>query len=250
MNLILIFYFFLIGLVFGSFFNVVGFRIPKRSFFRHHRSHCPSCDNQLSWQDLIPVLSYFHLKGKCRYCHTSISIIYPFVELFTGSLFAYSYNIFGLTLELFTALLLISLFSIIFVSDMAYMHIPDKVLLVFFILFLVLRIFQPMVSWGNAFLGGIFGIVLIGMIIRLSNGGMGAGDMKLFGIIGFIMGIEGLMVSFFLSVISGACLGMVLMLSGKASRSHPIPFAPFIIFGSLTAFFYSDKILLWYIGFF
>ncbi|SEA52464.1 leader peptidase (prepilin peptidase) / N-methyltransferase [Thalassobacillus cyri] len=246
----LIFYFFLIGLVFGSFFNVVGFRIPIQSFFRHHRSHCPSCDKQLSWQDLIPVLSYLRLKGKCRYCHTSISIIYPFVELFTGSLFAYSFYIFGLTLELFTALLLISLFSIIFVSDMAYMHIPDKVLLVFFILFLVLRMLQPIISWSNAFLGGISGIVLIGAIILLSNGGMGAGDMKLFGIIGFIMEVEGLMVTFFLAVISGALLSIILMLSGKASRSHPIPFAPFIIFGSLTSFFYGDRILIWYIAFF
>ncbi|WP_028783356.1 prepilin peptidase [Thalassobacillus devorans] len=250
MNFIFIVYFFIIGLVFGSFFNVVGFRIPKQTLLQHQRSHCPSCGNQLSWQDLIPVLSYLHLKGRCRYCRTSISIIYPFVELFTGSLFAYSYYIFGSTVELFTVLLLISLFSIIFVSDMTYMYIPDKVLITFFSLFFVLRMLHPTITWSNAFLGGISGIFLIGMIILLSKGGMGAGDMKLFGIIGFAMGIEGMMVSFFLAVISGACLSMAFLVSGKVARKQPIPFGPFIIFGTLTAYFYSDKILTWYIAFF
>src|SRR5699024_1142065 len=135
---------FIFGTVFGSFFNVVGIRVPKKIPFHNDRSYCPKCKHQLRFYELIPVLSYVIQGGKCRSCQANISFMYPFVEFTTGLLFAYAYFHIGFQLELIVALLFISLLMIIFVSDMYYMLIPDKVLLFFLPLFIVARIFIPL----------------------------------------------------------------------------------------------------------
>ena len=108
--------FFIFGLVFGSFFNVVGLRTPKKISFSTGRSFCPSCERTLTSYELIPVLSYLIQHGKCRNCGQKISMMYPFIELLTGSLFAFSYYKIGLTSELITAVLLMSMLMILFVT--------------------------------------------------------------------------------------------------------------------------------------
>lgn len=122
---------FIYGILFGSFYNVVGLRVPVGQSIVSPRSACPTCGHQLRAFELIPVLSYLFQGGKCRVCKTGISPIYPIIELFTGVLFATAPLVVGWGSELLIALTLISLFIIILVSDVAYMLIPDKVLLVF-----------------------------------------------------------------------------------------------------------------------
>src|SRR5699024_3636428 len=128
-------FFFLLGLTFGSFFNVVGLRLPKNEPFGNERSYCPACKKQLAAVELIPVFSYIVQKGKCRNCQKSISFMYPAIELLTGILFMHSYIYFGLEWELITALLLMSMLMILLVTDILYMLIPNKVLLFFLPLF-------------------------------------------------------------------------------------------------------------------
>ena len=120
---------FILGLIFGSFFNVVGLRIPKKQSIVYPNSHCPRCQHELAWYENIPVVSYLFLRGKCHHCHMKISPIYPVFELITGSLFAFSFVQFGFTREFIIAILFISLLVIITVSDIHYMIIPDQVLL-------------------------------------------------------------------------------------------------------------------------
>ena len=123
--------FFIYGIVLGSFFNVVGLRVPKKQSIALPPSSCTTCNRKLEIFDLIPVFSYLFLKGKCRGCGSKISFIYPFMEFMTGILFALSYYILGFSPELVVAILFISMLVIITVSDIAYMLIPKRILLPF-----------------------------------------------------------------------------------------------------------------------
>lgn len=131
MILLLLILLFLLGVLFGSFYNVAGLRLPiKQSFSKiNDRSYCPNCRKQLAWYELIPVISYLLQSGKCRGCNSKISLIYPMGEIMTGLLFALSFIRFGMHAELIMAILLVSMLMIIFVADLSYMLIPNKILL-------------------------------------------------------------------------------------------------------------------------
>lgn len=241
-------FFFLLGLIFGSFFNVVGLRLPKKIPFANDRSVCPHCCHQLAWYENIPLLSFLIQQGKCRHCKGRISYIYPTTELLTGVLFAMSFSTIGFQLELITALLFVSMLMIIFVSDIKYMLIPNKVLLFFLSFFILLRIMVPLEPWWSPIIGAIIGLGLLALIIILSRGGMGAGDMKLFGVLGIVLGIKNVLLAFFLSCMIGAIIGVLLLITKIVGRKQPVPFGPYIVLGSLIAYFYGDTLLNWYIN--
>ncbi|TFJ93888.1 prepilin peptidase [Lentibacillus salicampi] len=246
MDNMLILLFFLLGLIFGSFFNVVGLRAPLKQPFVNDRSICPQCNHQLKWYELIPILSYIFQRGRCRHCHKKISYLYPLIELLTGLLFAFSYIKVGLNAEMMTALLFVSMLVIIFVSDMAYMLIPNNILLFFLPLFIVMRIIHPLDPWWSSIMGALAGGMIIALVILVSRGGMGAGDMKLFGLLGIILGFEKTLLTLFLSCMIGAVLGLVLLLLKVINRKQPVPFGPYIVVAAMTAYFFGDAVLSWY----
>ncbi|WP_077621353.1 prepilin peptidase [Sediminibacillus massiliensis] len=248
MQLIYLAYFFLIGLIFGSFFNVVGIRVPKGEPFGTERSHCPNCHHQLTWNELIPLFSYLFLKGRCRECRQPISSVYPFVELLTGLCFAYSYHHFGFHVELAFSILLISLLAVIMVADLHYMLIPDRILLFFLPVFIIYRVFVPLTPWWSSILGGLIGIFLLAAIIMVSKGGMGGGDMKLFGLLGIAIGYKGVLIAFFLATIYGSVISGILLALKVINRENPVPFGPFIAAGTITAFFFGDNLFGWYLA--
>ncbi|MBY7143863.1 prepilin peptidase [Virgibacillus sp. NKC19-3] len=250
MDIFFIVLFFLFGLIFGSFFNVLGLRIPKNQTFIMDRSICPGCRHILSWYELIPVISYVIQLGKCRHCRGEITPIYPIMEITTGFLFMYSYMMIGLQLELITALLLVSMLIIILVSDIKYMLIPNKILLFFLPLIILMRIIQPLDPWWSALAGGLLGFIIIALIILVSRGGMGAGDMKLFGLLGIILGIEKVLLAFFLSCIIGAVIGVILLLFKIIDRKQQVPFGPYIVVAAFLTYFHGDSLLNWYFTFF
>lgn len=241
---------FLYGITLGSFYNVVGLRVPEGKSILAPRSSCPKCGNQLKTLELIPIISYLIQRGKCRQCKVGISPVYPLFELLTGVLFAGAYLLVGWSAELIIALTLISLFIIITVSDLAYMLIPDKVLLVFAGIFAVERFFIPLSPWWDSFTGATAGFFLLLMIALVSRGGMGGGDIKLFALIGFIVGFKTLMLSFFFATFYGAFFGIIAMLFGFVKKKQAIPFGPFIAIGTLTAYFFGGEIVEWYLNFF
>ncbi|NMD70541.1 prepilin peptidase [Bacillus sp. DNRA2] len=241
---------FIYGLLLGSFYNVVGLRVPQGQSIVSPRSACPTCGHQLRAIELIPVLSYLLQGGKCRVCKTGISPIYPIIEFLTGVLFATAPLVVGWNSELLIALTFISLFIIILVSDTAYMIIPDKVLLVFAGIFLLERLFFPLLPWWDSLLGAGIGFGLLLIIALVSKGGMGGGDIKLFALIGFVVGVKTLLLAFFLSTFLGAMFGLLGMALKVVKRGKPIPFGPFIALGTLLAYYFGETIINAYLDLF
>ncbi|MFD6441382.1 prepilin peptidase [Peribacillus sp. NPDC060186] len=245
------FYLFLLalGLILGSFYNVVGLSVPIGNSFTNRRSACPSCGRTLTSFELLPVVSYVMQGGKCRGCEARISPLYPVVEMLTGVLFASAPLFLGWVDELWIAWALISLFMIIFVSDVAYMLIPDKVLLFFSVIFLFLRVLFPLSPWWDSIVGAVVGFSLLLLIAVVSKGGMGGGDIKLFAVIGFALGLKLVLLSFLFATFYGAFFGIIGMLTGLIKKKTVIPFGPYIVFGTFTAYFWGESILQWYVHF-
>jgi leader peptidase (prepilin peptidase) / N-methyltransferase len=237
------------GVILCSFFNVVGLRVPLKKSIVSPRSSCTSCGHQLSAIELIPVVSYLLQKGKCRGCQSRISPIYPIFELLTGFLFALAPYVIGWSGELLVALSLISMFMIIVVSDIHYMIIPDKILIWFAGIFLLERIFIPLSPWWDSLLGMMTGFLLLLLIAIVTKGGMGFGDVKLYALLGFVLGFKLVLLSFFLSTLYGAVIGGLALLFKIVKRRQPIPFGPFIAAGTLTAYFWGSEIINLYIHF-
>lgn len=238
------------GLVFGSFYNVVGLRVPKKESIVTPPSHCVSCNRRLIAIDLVPVFSYIFLRGKCRTCGAKVSPIYAITELVTGILFAFAMWKIGLTWELAVALLFISLLVIINVSDIAYMLIPDKILL-FFLPFLIIgRILSPLEPWWDSLVGAAIGFSILLLIAVISKGGMGGGDIKLFLLIGLVLGTIDTLLTLFLASFIGMIIGLiVLKISGKG-RKTPVPFGPSIAIAAIIVYFYGEQIIAAYFNLF
>jgi leader peptidase (prepilin peptidase) / N-methyltransferase len=244
-SLILLLY----GITFGSFFNVIGLRVPLNKSIVIPRSTCPTCGHQLKAHELIPVISYLIQKGKCRGCQSRISPIYPIFELLTGILFATAPLVIGWSGELVVALSLISMFMIIIVSDIHYMIIPDKILIWFAGIFLFERIFWPLAPWWDSLLGAVTGFTLLLVIALISKGGMGMGDVKLYALLGFVLGFKLVLLSFFLSTLFGAVIGGFALIFKIVKRKQPIPFGPFIAAGTLTAYYWGSDLIDIYLQF-
>lgn len=246
MTIVYVVLFFIYGIVFGSFFNVVGLRVPKKESIVSPPSHCTTCDRNLTTLDLIPVFSYLFLKGKCRGCHSKISPIYPFMEFVTGVLFALAYYLVGFSFELVIALLFISMLVIITVSDIAYMLIPNKVLLPFAVTLLIGRFIVPLSPWWDSLLGAVVGFSVLYLIALVSKGGMGGGDIKLFFVIGLVLGVMQTLFTLFLAALIGSIIGLIILKKSGRGRKTPIPFGPSIAIAAVISYFWGADIISWY----
>lgn len=241
---------YLFGLVFGSFFNVVGLRIPKKESIIKPPSHCSNCNRQLTTLDLIPVFSYLFLRGKCRTCGVKISPIYLLTEIVTGILFAFAVWQLGITIELAVALLFISLLMIIVVSDFAYMLIPDKVLLFFLPLLVIGRILSPLDPWWDSLVGAVVGFGVLYIIAVVSKGGMGGGDIKLFFLIGLVLGTMHTLLTLFVASVIGMIVGIIVLKAKGQGRKTPVPFGPPIALAAIIVYFYGEPMIEWYASLF
>jgi leader peptidase (prepilin peptidase)/N-methyltransferase len=176
--------------------------------------------------------------------------MYPLIELLTGVGFLFSYLVYGLTIETVIALVAVSLSVIIIVTDLTYFLIPNNILLFFSPLIVVLRFVEPLDPWYSSLVGALIGFGLIFVVIVLSQGGMGAGDMKYFFVLGYLFGISGVLLIFLLSTLYGTLINIVLLLRGKVTRKSKVPFGPYISMAALTVLFVGDAILTWYFSFF
>lgn len=248
MDILIYGYIFFLGLIFGSFFNVVGIRVPAKETLMG-RSHCNKCDHQITWFELIPILGYLVVGGKCSKCKTPISIKYPLMELLTGVLFLVSYMILRENMvEYILVVSFISLMTIITVSDLYYKVVPDVILLVFLPILVVFRILSPAMPWYEGLIGGFVAFAFMYLIalygkIRFKTLALGGGDIKLYFLIGIVLGYQ----TVFLSLFFAALAGLVSSIFLKNRTDKYIPFVPFIYFGSLIAYFYGYDLINWYI---
>ena len=232
---------FIFGITLGSFYNVVGYRIPKRESIIYPSSHCTNCNHKLKWYELIPVFSFLFLRGKCSKCHQKISWFYTTFEFLTGILFVISYIIFkNNILDLLVALTFISMIIIIFVSDYHYLIIPDSVLIFFgIVLFIELIIkngfngvYMPLIN-GLISFASMYLIKLLGDFL-FKRESMGGGDIKLMFVIGMVIGFPEALFSIFVGSLIGLPLALIVLLKNK---DHIIPFGPLLGIGSLIILF-------------
>ena len=203
-------------------------------------SHCPKCNHKLTAYELIPVLSYIFLRGKCKNCKEKISVMYPIVELLTGILFAVSFYKYGFTIELILSLLLSSLLMIIIVTDLNYYIIPDSIVIVFGILIFIYNLISKglLVACTYAFYGLIM-FLLMYLLMKLGNflfkeESLGGGDIKLMGILGMIS--KPLVSTLSLTVAAFIALPCSLYLY-YCHKDRVIPFGPFLVMGALLIMF-------------
>lgn len=238
--------FFILGTILGSFLNVVIYRTPINESIVYGRSHCTQCNHTLSPLELIPVISYLFLGGKCKICKSHISYRYPLIELITGLLFVAAYSIIGLSYHLVIALILILLLIVITMIDIDTLEIYDR----FQIMLLVLALVQVFISKLPLMdhLIGFFIISIPFYIIAILTEGIGGGDIKLIAIGGLLLGYKATLVAFFIAVILGSIYAIYLLIVKKSNRKTQIAFGPFLCVGILIAFLYSDIIIQTYLN--
>ncbi len=232
--------FFILGLHMGSFFTVIGFRSPKGEDYVRGRSYCDNCHHMLSLLDMIPILSFLFLRGKCRYCKCKISPVSTYMELFTGLLFLLAFYIFGFSYDFGIALGIISLLIIISVSDITYYIIPDEILIFFSGYFLILLALKEGVM-GALFhvLSGLFlfGVMYMIMLIGdhvFKKETLGGGDIKLMFVFGLLLNPLLGVVSIFLGSFLALPVSLILLLLKKEKL---VPFGPFLMISLAFLFF-------------
>ena len=270
MNLLFFLFIFIIGTAVGSFLGVIVDRLVSKEQIWKGRSHCDHCRHNLAPVDLIPVLSFFLLKEKCRYCHKKLSFFYPVIELLAGLAFlavsvavmdhtGFFFNQIAYLLVIFYYLAFISCLIVIFFTDFRYGIIPFKVVFFAFLLALLWQIYLPFAHFSFStiqLLGlqtNLLSVVLSGLcaggfflliFLATKGRGMGFGDVVYAFLMGFVLGFPLIIVGLYIAFVTGALVSLLLVLFGKKSfRGGTIPFGPFLVFGTVVSLLYGVQLL-------
>lgn len=240
-----------LGLLIGSFLNVCIYRIPRRESIAFPSSHCFNCEKNLKPLDLVPVVSYILLRGKCRNCKTHISAQYPIIELTNSLIYLLLFMHFGLTLKFGFYAILSSILIVITIIDYYHKIIPDRLNLMILIMGIIFKLTALfMLKEENILVDSVLGFLIGGgiflFIAIVTNGAMGGGDIKIMGALGVWFGVKGILLITLLSFITGAVVSIVLLITKIKSRKDEIPFGPFICISTLLAILYSDEIIYIY----
>lgn len=247
-DLIGLLYSIVLGAVLTSFTNVVGLRVPRNQSIVTPRSHCPTCGHVLSAWELIPVFGYLFLRGKCRGCGGRIAPTYPIFELLGAIGYGYSFSLYGYSFTTLLAFIFLSTLLALAVSDLSTMLVPNVILKCMAPVLLGLTYIAG-ADWWVPLAGAALGFFILATVFFVSKGGLGAGDVKLFTMIGLVLGPRDVLVALFLASLIGAIVGGGLILTRKIGRKQPIPFVPSIALGTMLTFWYSERFFDWYIDF-
>ena len=251
---VLIAIFALLGMLVASFLNVCIDRLPGGQSLLFPASRCPSCHHRLAVRDLVPVFSYLQLRGRCRYCRAPIPRRVLWVEIGTGVLFASLFWLYGSSIELAVAAFFSSLFIILMVIDLEHGLILNKVVYPAMAVALLTSAFLsqseivPDIKYSA--IGGGIGLALFLLIVLISRGGMGWGDVKMATLIGLVTGFPLVFVALFLAVVLGGLAAVILLLLKVKKRKEGIPFAPFLSIAAIVTLLWGGSILNWYLGMF
>lgn len=255
-----------IGLTFGSFIGVVTKRLPRKEPFVLGRSHCPKCGSKIAAWDNIPLISFVLLGGRCRHCNKPISFRYPLMEAGTAFVLIVSYLVlrncglggisvacgFGYSLGnlAYPFLSVIFLLTIsIFVIDFEKRIIPDElVFLGLGITWLALILGKGVPYYGNLFAGFLSGLFLLCIHLATRGRGMGLGDVKYAIFAGTFLGLANALIWLFLAFLTGAVVGVILILLGRTKLKKQIAFGPFLAVSFVVAAFFGDSLLAWFMA--
>ena len=241
----------LLGLVVGSFLNVVIYRMPRGLSLVRPGSQCPECKTPIRWYDNVPLLSWISLKGRCRKCDNPISVRYPLVEGFTGLSFGFAMWRFGLSWHVGLAWFFIAVLICLALIDLDHMIIPSRITLPGAAIGLAASIaLQPDKWW--VYLAAAAGGALFCFLLAVGwpGGGMGGGDVTMALFIGAVLGAPAIFVAFFLAFLTGTVFGLYIIATHKGSRKTRIPFGPFLSFGAYIALFAGESLIDGYMNLF
>ncbi|NLY44100.1 MAG: prepilin peptidase [Clostridiaceae bacterium] len=240
----------ILGLLIGSFLNVCIHRIPLNQTVVTEPSHCPVCGRRIKWYDLIPVVSYILLQGKCRFCKNKISIRYPLVELLNAAAYLLIYNTYGLSVQLLGMAFLVSALIVISFIDFAHSIIPDRIIVVLLIAGIIYSFFNNSITILEAVIGFFAASVPLLIIAVLSGGNMGGGDIKLMAVSGLFLGWKLILLSLILGSCIGSVIGIILIVLKKIKLKQRIPYGPFLSAGIFISIIYGQDFLRWYLNFY
>ncbi len=246
-----------LGLIVGSYLNVVIYRLPRGISTVLPRSRCPECGGAIRAVDNVPVFSFLLLGGRCRACRARISWRYPLIEAATAGLFVACLLRFGISVQAPAAALFGSLMLVLALIDIDHMILPDALTYPAIALGILL---QPLLGWARLWQGGPWGALaggalgaLLGSGVLLAvwlawylirhEEGMGLGDVKMLAAIGAFLGWKGVVVALFFAALSGAMVGLALMAWGGFGAKSKLPFGAFLALGGLVALFAGEPLV-------
>ena len=240
---------FIIGLCVGSFLGVLVDRLSKDKSIQG-RSHCEFCKKTLHWNDLIPLLSFVLLKGRCRYCRKKLSIYYPLMEVITGIIFLTTYSLVSIfSLEAINYhviyyLAVSSFLIVVFFSDLKYGIIPDKILIPSTVLVLVYQAINYQLAIFNYLIVAAVTFFFFLFLFLITKGkGMGFGDVKYAFLMGLLLGFPNIVVALYMAFLTGAFVSIILILwKGKHLLKKTIPFGPFLALSTFISMFWGNMI--------
>lgn len=236
------------GACIGSFLNVVVYRLPKGAFWTKARSYCPACERTLKGWELVPILSWLALRGRCRTCKARISPRYPAVEALCAALAVAGVLRFGLEWRALAAFGVCSVLLAVALIDFDTMEIPDSLVLAL-VPFAVAAVWLwpdvSLLSRGIGLLAVSLPMLILALVIE---GAFGGGDVKLMAVCGALLGWQGVLLAFLLALLPGGITGIALLAAGKKDRKAQIAFGPFLCLGVALSLFWGGNIIDWYIG--
>lgn len=246
-----------LGLVWGSFLNVVIYRLPRGLSLVRPPSSCPKCGRRIKWYDNIPVLSYLLLGGKCRFCRAKISVVYPAVEVLTAGCFllVYFHNLKFFDLQLLADGLFVSALIALGFIDFSHQIIPDHITIPVLILALVYAPFRYDLKLKQALLGAVLGggfllIVYLIYLLWRKKEGLGMGDVMMMLMVGAYLGVGRTVLTLFLSSVVGAIVGLLLMKLRRKDLQFALPFGTFIAPAAFVSLIWGEAIIGWYLSLF
>src|SRR3954454_21280800 len=238
-----------IGAIFGSFFNVVAYRLPRGESLSRPRSRCPGCATPIKPYDNVPILSWLALRGKCRACGSRISPRYPLVEGATALLCGLVVLVKGLDKDAVLPLVLVLLMVPVTLIDLDHRIIPNKLMILGAVLAPALVMLVDPDAIVEHLIGGAAAGSFFLLAVLAYPRGMGVGDIKLAGVLGLFLG-RAVGPAVFIALVSGTLVGALIMArKGVAEgRKTAVPFGPFLALGGVVALFVGDAMIDWYLG--
>lgn len=237
---------FLFGIVIGSFLNVCIYRIPKGEDIVKVNSHCMSCGYQLKWYDLVPILSYICLGGKCRKCKTKLSCQYPLIEAANGLLYVLIFAVNGLHIESGLYSLMASALLVLSVIDFRTYEIPFGINVFIFII-AIIHLVLDVTNWSTYVIGFFSVSTFLYLMFVFSHGkAIGGGDIKLMAATGMMLGWKKIILAFVLGCILGSVIHLLRMKISKAE--HVLAMGPYLALGIMIATLWGDSLIQMYLN--
>ena len=240
----------MMGASIGSFLNVCIDRLPAGGSLLRPASHCDGCQRHLSVLELVPILSYLWLHGKCRHCQIKVPWRVFWVELGTGMLLAFLYHYYGWGIRFGLTSFYCCVFIVIMVIDLEHRLILNKIVYPVAIIAIIVNLFLEQPDILYALIGGVIGFALLALPALVYRGGMGWGDVKMAALMGLIFGFPQIFVAILMAIIMGGLISIILLLSRIKKRNEAIPFGPFLSIASILTLLWGNGIFTWYMNVF